>query len=147
MDKSLEADRSAASDVFPPPRFDGDRRELLGASTTLSARLISRAAQSGPRPSCRAVVASAPPFQLAQSRPVQHYLVAAACGLAWSVFWMLLISAIVSPFPSGEMEEQPAAAYESSRPGYCPSGMIDLSDRCVLGEELEVRPPRSWTRR
>ncbi len=30
---------------------------------------------------------------------------------------------------------------------HCPPGLIDLDGRCVLGEEIQVHPPRWWRKR
>jgi hypothetical protein len=88
----------------------------------------------------------------------------AACLLAWGVLWLLLIAAyqqvqiVRDPSPvDSSMRCYPLTRSDAGREDGdrtsrgdkrpCPSGMIEVEGQCVMGEEIEVRAPRRWTRR
>lgn len=97
----------------------------------------------------------------ARGSGVEDFLAAFGCLAIWGTLWLLMMLAVL--LPAGKMV---ARAASSDRPralnvlGYgsnasagpadpalwCPEGTVNLGGACVLGEEIEVRPPPEWRR-
>ena len=60
----------------------------------------------------------------------------------WSVLWLLMILALAGRFQWAEA----ALSQSVNGSASCQPGFIELDGRCVLGEEIVVRPPPGWRR-
>jgi len=110
---------------------------------------------------------------------VQHALIGAVCLAIWSILWLLIVFAVVSPLgrtlshqPRGNSDAASVVVRQTKTPAHlatqnfavrvqplrnsarladaapsCQAGLIAVDGRCVLGEEIQVRPPPGWHRR
>ncbi len=98
---------------------------------------------------------------LARSSWVQDLLAGVVCFGMWGLLYLVVLLAVAHPLGTvvAQAARQTAVAAsdpptQARRPAPldsqvldCPPGLIDLDGRCVLGEEIQVHPPRWWRKR
>jgi len=146
MEKSSHGDAQHVPVLtpFPARRVGETKSGLAGAEKVAPLLHIHRRGEP-------LAVAMGDVLRVASRSSTRDFLGGAACLAIWAILWLLMVFTVAAPrFERQELGPRKPVIPESTAlvgaPRSCQAGMIELEGRCVLGEEVEVRPPPGWRR-